>query len=182
MKDIYHSDEISVVVDNNVLVDLYEIDCLHLLFSVFDHIVIPQVIFSDELPEAIRTLLDTYTYKLGFIETELGLETYGLLVNDSEFRKLSKYDCFAISIARENYYYCNSNDKPVRNACMKLNVKYTGVLGVLGRAYIKDKITKVELVKLLDLLSTDATSCYIDLHLIKLFKEEILLEKEESSS
>lgn len=53
MKDIYHSDEISVVVDNNVLVDLYEIDCLHLLFSLFDHIVIPQVIFSDELPEAI---------------------------------------------------------------------------------------------------------------------------------
>jgi predicted nucleic acid-binding protein len=116
MKDIYHSDNISVVVDNNVLVDLFEIGCLNLLFEVFDDVIIPQIIYDDELPETIKIELEKYDFHLGLIETEAGLTTYALLVNEVEFKKLSRYDRFAISIAKENLYYCNSNDKPVRNA------------------------------------------------------------------
>ena len=100
-----------------------------------------------------------------------------MLVNENEFKKLSRYDRFAISIAKENLYYCNSNDKPVRHACDKLNVKYTGVLGVFGRSFIKDHITKGKLETLIDLLISDQTSCYIDLKVIEAFKTEITSEK-----
>ena len=177
MKDIYHSDNISVVVDNNVLVDLSEIGCFNLLFEIFDDVIIPQIIYDDELPPDIKVEVKECKFRIGLIETEVGLETYSLLVNENEFKKLSRYDRFAISIAKENFYYCNSNDKPVRNACKKLNVKYTGVLGVLGRSYIKSIITFEQLESYIELLISNDTSCYIDLKVIELFKEEIMLEK-----
>lgn len=177
MKDIYHSDNVSVVVDNNVLVDLYEIECLRLIFEIFDDVIIPQIIYDDELPREVKQKINQYRFHVGLIETEVGLETYAILVNENEFKKLSRYDRFAIAIAKENLYYCNSNDKPVRNACEKLNVKYTGVLGVLGRAYVKEKITEDDLDSFIDLLISDKTSCYIDLRVIKQFKMEITSEK-----
>jgi predicted nucleic acid-binding protein len=177
MKDIYHSDNISVVVDNNVLVDLSEIGCLSLIFEIFDDVIIPQIIYDDELPPEIKLEIKQYKFHVGLIETEVGLETYALLVNEIEFKKLSRYDRFAISIAKENLYYCNSNDKPVRNACKKLKVKYTGVLGVLGRSYTKEKMTKDELESYIDLLISDKTSSYIDLRVIEQFKVEIMSEE-----
>ena len=94
MKDIYHSDKISVVVDNNVLVDLSELGCLNLLFEIFDDVIIPQIIYDDELPETIKIEIENYNFHLGLIETEIGLATYALLVNEVEFKKLSKYNRF----------------------------------------------------------------------------------------
>lgn len=179
MKDIYHSDSISVVVDNNVLVDLFEIGCLNLLFDIFVDVIIPQIIYDDELPPEIKIEIEKNKFHIGLIETEVGLETYALLVNEIEFKKLSSYDRFAISIAKENLYYCNSNDKPVRNACKKLNVKYTGVLGVLGRSYIKGIITIEQLETYIEKLISDDTSCYIDLKVIEQFKVEIISEKNQ---
>ena len=181
MKDIYHSDNLSVVVYNNVLVDLYEIERLNLLFEVFDHVIIPRIIYETELPSEVKSVLNQFDYKLGAIETTVGLETYGILTNNVEFRKLSKYDRFAISIAKENCYYCNSNDKPVRNACEKLNVRYTGVLGVIGRAYVRNQITLEQFNDSIDLIISAKTSCYIDLKVIELFKEEIKHELNESN-
>lgn len=92
MKDIYHSDNLSVVVDNNVLIDLYEIERLNLLFEVFDHVIIPRIIYKTELPSEVKGVLNQFDYKLGAIETTIGLETYGILTNNVEFRKLSKHD------------------------------------------------------------------------------------------
>jgi predicted nucleic acid-binding protein len=177
MKDIYHSDNISVVVDNNVLVDLSEIGCLNLLFNIFDCVIIPQVIYDDELPDEIKSEINQHKFQIGLIETEVGLETYALLVNEVEFKKLSRYDRFAIAIAKENFYYCNSNDKPVRAACKKLNIKYTGVLGVLGRSYVKGVITVKQLETYIELLISDETSCYIDFKVIEKFKLEIMTQK-----
>ena len=173
MRDIYHSDNISIVIDNNVLMDLFELNCLTLIFDMFDEVIIPQVIYDDELLDAIKVCIKPYKYRIGKINTQIGLDTYGLLVNEKEFKKLSRYDRFAISIAKENLYYCNSNDKLVRKACEKFDIKYTGVLGVLGRAYYKDIITKIELNAYIDQLSSDETSCYISLNIIEQFKKEI---------
>ena len=92
MKDIYHSDNISVVVDNNVLVDLSEIGCFNLLFEIFDDVIIPQIIYDDELPPEIKLEIKQYKFHVGLIETEVGLETYALLVNEVEFKKLSRDD------------------------------------------------------------------------------------------
>lgn len=55
MKDIYHSNNISVVVDNNILVDLLKLNQLDLLFQVFDQVYIPQIIYMREVPQPIKT-------------------------------------------------------------------------------------------------------------------------------
>lgn len=177
MSDIYHSNNISVVVDNNILVDLFELGCIYLLFSLFESVTIPKVIYDDEITMEIREMLNDYHFYKGNLDTDLGLETYAILVNDIDFRRLSRYDRFAISIAKENDYYCNSNDKPVRKACERLNVKFTGILGILGRAYVKDVITKIELLAYLDDLISERTSCFIDIRLIEQFKLDIEIIK-----
>lgn len=173
MRDIYHSDNVSVVVDNNVLIDLFEIRCLNLLFEIFEVVIIPKIIYDAELDEMIKKELKDYKFHLGVISTTIGLETYALLVNEVTFKRLSRYDRFAIAIAKENLYYCNSNDKPVRNACEKLQVKYTGILGVLGRAFFRGSINLKQLNSYVERLASEDTSCYLDLKLIEQFKVEI---------
>lgn len=173
MIDIYLFDNVSVVVDNNVLVDPYEINCLKLLFDCFDEVIIPKIIYDSEILDVVLKELAKYEVTVGNIETEIGLETYAFLVTDVKYKRLSKCDCFAIAIAKENLYYCNSNDKPVREACLDLSVKYTGVLGVLGRALMKGSISDEQLDLYIDKLLSDETSCYISEKVINKFREEI---------
>lgn len=157
------------------LVDLYELNCMHLLFLIFDVVIIPSVIYEDEITAEIKSILKAYPFKLGYIDTEIGLDTYATLVRDESFKRLSRYDRFAISISKESAYYCNSNDKLVRKACEYLAVKYTGILGILGRSFKKDCIIKVELESYLDDLASDKTPCYIDLRIIEQFIAEMQL-------
>ena len=173
MRDIYSSNELSVVVDNNILVDLYELESLHLLFEIFHTVMIPRILYDNEVQQVVKNELKSFSFKLGAISTEIGYQTYQTLLSNEQFRRLSRYDKFAISIAKENMCYCNSNDLPVRKACEQLDVLCTGILGVLGRAYKMEKITKTNLQNLLDKLISDETSCYIKSELIKEFKEEV---------
>lgn len=175
MNDIYHSSNLSAVVDNNILVDLYELNCIHLLFLIFDVVIIPNVIYEDETIPEIKDILKAYPFELGSLDTEIGLDTYATLLRAESFKRLSRYDRFAIAISKENHYFCNSNDKLVRKACEYLEVKYTGTLGILGRAFKKDCITKVELESYLDDLISDKTSYYIDLKIVDQFKAEMKL-------
>ncbi|MCU0104177.1 hypothetical protein N7603_00685 [Acholeplasma vituli] len=177
MNDIYHSSNISVVVDNNILVDLYELNSIPLLFLIFDSVIIPKVIYEDETTSEIKEILKAYPFVLGSIDTEIGLNTYATLVTNDSFKRLSRYDRFAIAITKENHYYCNSNDKLVRKACEYLDVRYTGILGILGRAYKKDVLSTDLLKSYLDDLVSDKTSCYIDVRLIEQFKLEMDLSK-----
>lgn len=173
MKDIYYSNRISVVVDNNVLIDLFELDCLSLLFSCFDQVTIPKIIYDEETPLQIKTILAQFPFVLGIITTSTGQEVYAQLINDFDFKRLSMHDRFAIAIAKENTYYCNSNDRLIRRACEKLDVKFTGILGVLGRAYVQGFIRYSQLMGFLDKLTSEDTSCYIDLQVVEEFKQEM---------
>ena len=175
MKDIYKLDNLSVVIDNNVLCDLYELGCLNNLFEVFDKIIIPQVIYDKELLYDIEKKLESYKdkFSLGIINTQEGLNTYGLLVNNPKYSGLSFCDKHAISIAKERHVYLSSNDGVIRKACQELGIKYTGVLGILGRIYYKNKISKSLLIKKIYLLKSNQTTCYISSQVIKEFKKEI---------
>lgn len=157
--------------------DLYELNCIHLLFLIFDIVIIPKVIYEDEITSEIKNILKVYPVELGSIDTDIGLDAYATLVRDESFKRLSKYDRFAIAISKENHYFCNSNDKLVRKACEYLEVKYTGILGILGRAFKKDYITKNELESYLYDLISDKTSCYIDLKIVDQFKAEMQLTR-----
>jgi predicted nucleic acid-binding protein len=173
MNDFYHSSNVSVVVDNNVIIDLFELKQIPLLFEICEFVIIPKIIYDNEIPPEVKIVWEGLPFQLENITTTIGLKTYGVLVNSPEYKRLSTYDKIAISIAKETHYDCNSNDKPVRNACEKLGVKYTGVLGVLGRAYRRNSISKTELSFLLSQLESDETSCYISLRVIEQFRQDI---------
>lgn len=54
LKSIYNA---SAIIDNNILIDLFELGSIELLFKVFDTIAIPKSIIQDELDERIRNNL-----------------------------------------------------------------------------------------------------------------------------
>ena len=64
----------------------------------------------------------------------------------------------------------------------KLNVNFTGILGILGRAYIKAKIDQAYLHELLNKLASDETSCFIDFKTIESFKTDIEWHKNKTES
>lgn len=163
----------SAVVDNNILVDLYELNRLDILFDTFDEISIPKLIYEEELPEYIKTELSSYSYKLSNIDSESGYSTYHELTEDYRFRNLSIHDKLAISIAKQKDYFCNSNDGLVRKACNHFEVKYIGIIGLLRKAYERRKITLEELKSLVDKLSSDVTSCYIKKSVVNDFLESL---------
>jgi len=169
--NIFHRE--SAVVDNNILVDLYELRRLDILFASFDEVSIPRLIYDEELPELIKTEIAAYKFTLSDIDSEGGYSIYYDLTEDYRFRNLSTHDKLSISIAKQNDYYCNSNDGLVRKACDFFDVKYLGILGLLKRAYEKNVITLDEVNYLANSLSSDATSCYIKKSVVKEFLESM---------
>lgn len=174
MLEIYQSDDLTVVVDNNVLVDLFELDKLHLLFSVFTKVLIPRNIYQEEVEKKVKDVLENYEFELADIETEVGLSTYKEILDNKKYRGLSIYDRVAISISKENYCYCNSNDKLIRKACLEYNVKFTGTLGVIGRAYKRGYLDNDQLTDVLSKISSDETTIHIKQEIIDEFLETIL--------
>ena len=61
MNDIYHSSDVSAVVDNNILIDLDQLGFLGLLFLVFSQVVIPKEIYGKEVSLDIK-VLQGYSY------------------------------------------------------------------------------------------------------------------------
>lgn len=173
MKDICQGEKLSAVIDNNILVDLFELGEIPLLFQIFDKVIIPFNVLNHEVAADVKALLTKHPYIVGHIYTEEGLTTYQRLTTETEFRNLSDHDRLTIAIAKEVDYYCGSNDKPVRKACDKLNVKCTGILGVLGRAYFQNVITEAELDKHLLFLASAESTCFIKDEIIEEFINEI---------
>lgn len=163
----------SAVVDNNILVDLYELGRLDVLFSTFDVISIPKLIYDEELPEAIKEEIIKYEYILSNIESEEGYSIYYKLTENYCFRNLSTQDKLAISIAKQNDYYCNSNDGLVRKACDYFDVRYLGILGLLRKAYEKGIIAMEEIIDLVKKLSGENTSCYIKKSIVTEFLKSL---------
>ncbi len=135
MNNIYKLDNLSIAVDTNVLQDFYELDIFNLIFGLFEEVIVPRIVYTQELDEKAKEKLDKKDFTLGIIKTDIGNKTYYLLANNKQYKNLSKADKFLISIAKENNVYCASNDKPVRRTCQELNVCCTGTLGILGRVF-----------------------------------------------
>ena len=167
MRDIY-------LLDNNILVDLIELECIHLPFLIADKVIIPKSIYDEECMKIYKPIVDAYPFKISNLETEVGLQTYSVLANHKAYRGLSSHDKFAISIAKENSFYCNSNDTLVRKACEEFHVKYTGILGILGRAYLHKKMDLATLESYFYRLESDDTSCWKKSELIQGFRTEIV--------
>jgi predicted nucleic acid-binding protein len=162
----------SAVIDNNILVDLYELDHLHILFEVFNTIIIPKSIYDTEITIEVLDELSLFSFQVIDL-SEISFETFFLLSNNFKYRNLSIQDKTAISIASEFTCYCGSNDGLIRKACIAFDIRHIGILGIIKYAYYKDIITKRKLISLCDLLVSNETSCYISEHIIKEFINEI---------
>ncbi|MBU0997442.1 MAG: hypothetical protein KKE16_05280 [Firmicutes bacterium] len=161
MIDIFESLEISAVVDNNILQDLYELNRIDILFNVFDMVIIPRIIYEEEVTEEVKQSLTIHTFVLGDIVTEIGFELYRTLSSNVEYRGLSRRDRFALSISLETDYYCSSNDGLIRKACETHDIRYTGILGVLQAAFQKKYLNENEVKHLVHQLQSIDTTCYI---------------------
>lgn len=168
MKDIYTTDKLDVVVDNNVLQDLYELGCVDLLFLVFESVTIPRSIFDSEMLVAIKDSLDGFDYIVGDIHTPEGFAMFQNL-SGKPYRKLSRYDKFGIAMAHERSCYCGSNDRLVRRACEVFSILYTGILGVLGRAFYQKRIDRTDFLHYTEKLKSEETTCYIGNDVIDAF-------------
>lgn len=104
------SKALSVVVDNNILIDLYELNRLDMLFETFETVVIPRIIYDHEIMENVKSRLVDHNFILADIETETGMTLYGQLSQNIKYKNLSRQDKFTISLSKEYEYYCNSND------------------------------------------------------------------------
>lgn len=163
------SKDFSVVVDNNILIDLFELNRLDMLFETFETVVIPRIIYDDEIMNNVKSRLVDHNFILADIETETGMMLYGQLSQNVKYKNLSRQDKFAISLSKEYEYYCNSNDGLVRKACEEYNVNCLGILGIFEVAYSK-KITDLgEITELCDKLLSDDTSCYISKKIVTKF-------------
>lgn len=165
--------EESAVVDTNIIIDLYELGRLDLLFNTFDVVSIPKLIYDQELEEIIKVEIESYSFKLSNIDSEVGHSIYQALTEDEHFRNLSVHDKLTISIANQHEYYCNSNDGLVRKACNLFNVRCLGILGLLKKAKDKNLITMEELASIVNELASDNTSCYIRKSVVKDFLENL---------
>ena len=159
----------SVIVDNNILIDFYELDRLGLLFDVFSKVGIPKLIHDKEIEENVIEILKNYQYELYNVESETSYEAYAALTSNKRFKRLSECDKLVISIAKQFDYYCTSNDGLVRKACKELNVKNIGTLGVIGCAYAINLIEKEEFLKIIGLLLSDSTSCHLKPEIVTSF-------------
>jgi len=163
------SKDFSVVVDNNILIDLFELNRLDILFDIFETVVIPRIIYEDEILDNVKSRLDDHNFILADIKTETGMMLYGQLSQNNKYKNLSEQDKFAISLSKEYEYYCNSNDGLVRKACDEYNVNYLGILGIFGIGFSKKIINFEEITELCNKLLGDDTSCYISKKIVTKF-------------
>jgi len=176
MDVIYVSDDPSIVIDTNVYLDLIELGHPELLFGVFGEVKVPRLMYEKEYDDAMKETLRTFAYSVVDLTTDEGYNSYNYLRNQKKYRNLSENDRFGIAAAKEHACYMGSNEKLVRTACKDLDIPHTGVLGVLGRAYIKELVTHSDLVGLTDLLQSEQTTCHITKEVIEEFLEEIVRE------
>lgn len=170
--------ESSAVVDNNILVDLYELKRLDILFHAFALVSIPMQIYQTELPDEVKKEVDRFDFQVSVIDSERGYDIYQKLTTNYDFRNLSAQDKSAISIAAQFQYYCNSNDALVKKACLLYDIKHIGILGLLERAYALAILDFCELSFLAYELASNRTSCYIKKDIVEDFVNS-LSEKEK---
>jgi len=171
MSSMSTSKRISAVVDNNILMDLWELDRLDLLFNTFENIVIPEIIYTYELLDEIKTEIIKFDHFLVSIDSVTGYEMYMKLTENKKYKNLSKSDKIAVSCAKQEAVFCTSNDALVRKACDEYEIECLGILGVLKRAYEIQIINNSELKSLCGNLLD--TSCFITKKVIESFLSDV---------
>lgn len=148
------------VLDNNILNDFTELQCISLINKVFVKVYIPQSILDREaILETIQSNIEWLEYQPTALEK---MESYDFLARIiKEKPALTDYDAECIAIAREKMIYCTSNEKRVMSICQEYNIECTGTIGILCCAYEHEIISRDEFESLLKKLFSPECSAYL---------------------
>lgn len=156
------------IIDNNIICDFAELDCIELLNKVFSKVFIPQSILDREVIQ-FRSALERLDYEAAVIEE---FETYVFMDKIlNEHGGLTECDAEVIAIAYESYVLCTSNEKRVMTTCKENEIRYTGTIGILCCAYEHMIISREDLSRLINALQNDCT-CFLSARLVEDVKKE----------
>lgn len=130
------------VLDNNILNDFSELQCISLLNQVFSKVYIPQSILEREATvETLRENIEWLEYQPIALTQSV---SFGFLLKIIEEKpSLSEYDAECIAIAKENLIYCTSNEKRVMNTCQEHGIECIGTIGILCCAFEHQVIARM---------------------------------------
>ncbi|MBU7595696.1 hypothetical protein FVO58_24935 [Metabacillus halosaccharovorans] len=148
------------VLDNNILNDFTELQCISLINKVFAKVYIPQSILEREaILETIQSNIEWLEYQPTAIEKFESYEFLSRILKDKP--ALSDYDAECIAIAREKMIYCTSNEKRVMSICNEYNVECTGTIGILCCAFEHGILSKGEFEGFIKKLFSPECSSYL---------------------
>ena len=143
------------VLDNNIICDFIELECIGILNEVFSIVLIPQSIYENEVREFDAEHLKQLDYELTNFSTEAA---FGLFFEISESKKkLSEYDVEVIVIAHEKAVLCTSNEKRIKETCDEYSIEHTGTIGILSCCFEHGILSKDEFRKLIIKLFNECT-------------------------
>lgn len=159
------------VVDNNIICDLCELDCLQMLNILFSEVMIPQSILEDEVIEFKSELKKLIYTPVSITE----FKTYEFLGGILQAHGgLTSYDAELVSIAYEKCVLCTSNEKRIKTTCEENDIQYTGTLGILCLAYEKNIITKDGLNTYINRLQNECT-CFLSARVVNVVRKAYAL-------
>lgn len=128
-----------LISDANILIDLEDGDLITEMFKLPFQFQVPDMLFFDELEENHGHLLE-YGLKLGELTPESMSEVEALV---QRYKQPSRYDCFALMLAKQEACPLVTGDQNLRKAADKEGVDVKGTLWIV-EAMITHQLISIE--------------------------------------
>jgi predicted nucleic acid-binding protein len=128
-----------LISDANILIDVEDGDLIAEFFKLPFEFHVPDLLFVDELEESHAHLLD-YGLKLSALSPESMAEAERLV---KIYSQPSRYDCFALVLAKQKECPLLTGDRRLRKAAEKEQVEVKGTIWIMGEL-LKNKIITVQ--------------------------------------
>lgn len=129
-----------LISDANILIDMEEGRLIAPMFKLPYQFVIPDILFEEELEEAHQYLLKA-GLQLGELDADAMRDVAGLT---QRYNRTSRYDCFALALARARACPLLTGDKALRNAAEQEAVTVKGTLWLVEEMVLCGLLTIAE--------------------------------------
>ena len=154
--------------DTNIWIDFYTIKQLELPFRLPYKYIMSEDAIKDELispPDLSSKLISC-----GLMPIEITIDEFFLAESYTNYyKKLSKYDRIALSIAKERNILLLTGDSALRKAALQEKVRFMGTLGIFDELWRQNLIDKNDYMSCLQQLLNNLGN------FIRLPKDEIIL-------
>lgn len=126
-----------LISDANILIDIEDGGLIAEFFRLPFEFHVPDLLFADELEESHAHLLD-YGLKLSELSPESMAEAERLI---QIYSQPSRYDCFALVLAKQKECPLLTGDMRLRKAAEKEQVEVKGTIWIIGKLLINEIIS-----------------------------------------